>query len=34
MQGRLVVRLKGGDISIFSNVLDELQTLVEQTASL
>lgn len=26
--GRLVVRLKGGDISIFSNVLDELQTLV------
>src|ERR1700761_1771566 len=29
MQGRLVVRLKGGDVSIFSNVLDELQTLVE-----
>lgn len=28
-QGMLVVRLKGGDISIFSNVLDELQTLVE-----
>jgi uroporphyrin-III C-methyltransferase len=28
-QGRLVVRLKGGDVSIFSNVLDELQTLVE-----
>jgi len=28
-QGRLVVRLKGGDISIFSNILDELQTLVE-----
>ena len=26
--GRLVVRLKGGDISIFSNILDELQTLV------
>jgi uroporphyrin-III C-methyltransferase/precorrin-2 dehydrogenase/sirohydrochlorin ferrochelatase/uroporphyrin-III C-methyltransferase len=25
--GRLVVRLKGGDISIFSNILDELQTL-------
>lgn len=28
LQGRLVVRLKGGDISIFSNILDELQTLV------
>ena len=27
LQGRLVVRLKGGDASIFSNVLDELQTL-------
>lgn len=27
-QGKLVVRLKGGDVSIFSNVLDELQTLV------
>jgi uroporphyrin-III C-methyltransferase/precorrin-2 dehydrogenase/sirohydrochlorin ferrochelatase/uroporphyrin-III C-methyltransferase len=26
--GKLVVRLKGGDISIFSNVLDELETLV------
>jgi uroporphyrin-III C-methyltransferase len=26
--GRLVIRLKGGDISIFSNILDELQTLV------
>ncbi len=29
LTGALVVRLKGGDISIFSNVLDELQTLVE-----
>ncbi len=29
LQGSLVVRLKGGDISIFSNVLDELQTLVQ-----
>lgn len=29
-QNKLVVRLKGGDVSIFSNVLDELQTLVEQ----
>lgn len=27
-RGHLVVRLKGGDVSIFSNVLDELQTLV------
>ena len=28
LQGKLVVRLKGGDVSIFSNVLDELNTLV------
>lgn len=28
-QGKLVVRLKGGDVSIFSNILDELQTLAE-----
>lgn len=28
--GKLVVRLKGGDVSIFSNILDELQTLCEQ----
>ena len=27
-QGNLVLRLKGGDVSIFSNVLDELRTLV------
>jgi len=27
--GKLVVRLKGGDVSIFSNILDELQTLQE-----
>ena len=26
-QGRLVIRLKGGDVSVFSNVLDELKTL-------
>ncbi|MFL5741215.1 MAG: uroporphyrinogen-III C-methyltransferase [Flavisolibacter sp.] len=26
-QGKLVVRLKGGDVSIFSNILDELKTL-------
>ena len=26
--GKLVVRLKGGDVSIFSNILDELETLV------
>lgn len=29
LQGRLVVRLKGGDVSLFSNVLDELKTLTE-----
>ena len=28
-QGKLVVRLKGGDVSFFSNILDELQVLVE-----
>jgi uroporphyrin-III C-methyltransferase len=28
-QGKLVVRLKGGDVSIFSNVLDELQALAD-----
>lgn len=27
LQGKLVVRLKGGDISVFSNILDELETL-------
>lgn len=29
LQNKLVVRLKGGDVSIFSNVLDELETLTE-----
>lgn len=29
-EGKLVVRLKGGDVSVFSNVLDELQVLVER----
>jgi siroheme synthase len=29
LQGKLVVRLKGGDVSLFSNVLDELKTLTE-----
>jgi uroporphyrin-III C-methyltransferase len=29
LQGKLVVRLKGGDVSFFSNVLDELQILSE-----
>jgi uroporphyrin-III C-methyltransferase len=29
LQGKLVVRLKGGDIAFFSNVLDELESLVE-----
>lgn len=28
-EGRLVVRLKGGDVSLFSNVLDELEAVVE-----
>jgi uroporphyrin-III C-methyltransferase/precorrin-2 dehydrogenase/sirohydrochlorin ferrochelatase/uroporphyrin-III C-methyltransferase len=28
-EGKSVVRLKGGDVSIFSNILDELETLVE-----
>lgn len=28
-EGKLVVRLKGGDVSMFSNILDELQTLVQ-----
>jgi uroporphyrin-III C-methyltransferase/precorrin-2 dehydrogenase/sirohydrochlorin ferrochelatase/uroporphyrin-III C-methyltransferase len=27
-QGKLVIRLKGGDVSIFSNILDELETAV------
>jgi uroporphyrin-III C-methyltransferase len=31
LQGKNVVRLKGGDISIFSNVLDELQALVNHS---
>ena len=26
--GKLVVRLKGGDVSVFSNIMDELETLV------
>jgi uroporphyrin-III C-methyltransferase len=29
LQGKLVVRLKGGDASMFSNILDELHTLVQ-----
>jgi len=29
LQGKLVVRLKGGDIAFFSNVLDELQMLTD-----
>ncbi|MDE3142784.1 MAG: uroporphyrinogen-III C-methyltransferase [Bacteroidota bacterium] len=33
LQGKLVVRLKGGDVSIFSNILDELQTLQEHNIS-
>lgn len=29
LQGKLVVRLKGGDVSLFSNILDELQVVAE-----
>ncbi len=29
IQGKKVVRLKGGDVSIFSNIFDELETLVK-----
>jgi siroheme synthase len=29
-KGNLVVRLKGGDVSVFSNVLDELETLTSK----
>lgn len=32
-QGKLVVRLKGGDVSIFSNIMDELETLVANNIS-
>jgi uroporphyrin-III C-methyltransferase/precorrin-2 dehydrogenase/sirohydrochlorin ferrochelatase/uroporphyrin-III C-methyltransferase len=28
LEGKLVVRLKGGDVSIFSNILDELEAIV------
>lgn len=31
--GKLVVRLKGGDVSIFSNILDELETAVSNNIS-
>jgi uroporphyrin-III C-methyltransferase/precorrin-2 dehydrogenase/sirohydrochlorin ferrochelatase/uroporphyrin-III C-methyltransferase len=30
-EGKLVARLKGGDVSIFSNLLDELQALVDHS---
>lgn len=33
LQGKLVVRLKGGDVSVFSNVLDELETLTAHKIS-
>ena len=32
-RNKLVVRLKGGDVSIFSNILDELETLVDNNIS-
>lgn len=28
LEGKLVVRLKGGDVSVFSNILDELEALI------
>lgn len=28
LEGKLVVRLKGGDVSIFSNIMDELETVI------
>ncbi|MES2431051.1 MAG: uroporphyrinogen-III C-methyltransferase [Bacteroidota bacterium] len=28
-EGKMVIRLKGGDVTIFSNILDELQSLVD-----
>jgi len=33
LSGKFVVRLKGGDVSIFSNILDELQELVKHGIS-
>lgn len=33
VQGKLVIRLKGGDVSVFSNILDELETLLAQGIS-
>ena len=33
LMGKLVVRLKGGDVSIFSNILDELEVLVQHDIS-
>ncbi len=33
LEGRRIVRLKGGDVSVFSNILDELEALVEHKIS-
>jgi uroporphyrin-III C-methyltransferase/precorrin-2 dehydrogenase/sirohydrochlorin ferrochelatase/uroporphyrin-III C-methyltransferase len=33
LEGKLVVRLKGGDASVFSNILDELEVLVQHQIS-
>jgi len=33
LQGKKVLRLKGGDVAFFSNVLDELQTLTDKNIS-
>ena len=33
LQGRTVLRLKGGDVAFFSNVLDELEAIIEKNIS-
>ena len=33
LEGKLVVRLKGGDVSVFSNILDELEAIVANNIS-
>ena len=33
LEGKLIVRLKGGDVSVFSNILDELEAIVANNIS-